>query len=286
MGLRLWLRFWLRLWLGLCWVNRTADHGLASDTLLGILGPSNPTPFEATMKTPPRLGTLALLLALAWPAARAADVVTDAMQAAYAPYRAALFRTNGKSQPEAMQAIEQARQAWAGVVERHARRPGPPYDRDADFARTLADVAAVYDKAARETEAGRLAEAHETLEQARDLLAALRQRNGVVVFSDPMNAYHAEMEQLLVDGPKLLEAPRGLAELTARAGALDYLARQLRAQAPASLRANAEFEALLKDVEASVQAVKAAALAGDAAALKAAIGKVKPSYSRLFLKFG
>ena len=35
------------------------------------------------------------------------------MQAAYAPYRAALFRTNSKAQAESEQAIAQARQAWA-----------------------------------------------------------------------------------------------------------------------------------------------------------------------------
>jgi hypothetical protein len=38
----------------------------------------------------------------------AADPFTDALQAAYAPYRAALFRTSGKSQPEAGQATIQA----------------------------------------------------------------------------------------------------------------------------------------------------------------------------------
>ena len=67
---------------------------------------------------------------------------------------------------------------------------------------------------------------------------------------------------------------------------LEYLAKQLRAQAPAALRQNAEFETLLKDVEGSVQAVKTAALNQDANALKAAMEKVKAPYSKLFLKFG
>lgn len=237
------------------------------------------------MKTSLRLAALALAAALALPAA-AGDAVTDAMQAAYAPYRAALFRTNGKSQPEAQQAIAQAQQAWKGISERFGSQPPAPYDRDPGFAASLAKVAAVYEKAAREIAAGQLPEAHETLEEARDVVAALRQRNGVVVFSDHMNAYHAEMEHLLNDGSKLLGAPQGLAQLTAQAGVLDYLARQLRAQAPAALQQSAEFDTLLKDVEASVQAVKQAALAQDVAALKAAITKVKVPYSKLFLKFG
>jgi hypothetical protein len=237
------------------------------------------------MKTLRRLSTLALAAAFTFPAF-AADVVTDAVQAAYGPYRAALFRTNGKSQSEAQQAIAQAQQAWKGVTERYAAKPLAPYDRDTDFAASLAKVSAVYDKAAAEIAAGKLPEAHETLEEARDLLAAMRQRNGVVVFSDHMNAYHAEMEHLLIEGPKMLAGPQGLGQLTAQAGVLEFLAKQLRAQAPAALRQDAEFETLLKDVEGSVQAVKAAALNQDAAALKAAMAKVKAPYSKLFLKFG
>lgn len=237
------------------------------------------------MKSSLRLTVLTLAAALSL-SAQAADAVTDAMQLAYAPYRAALFRTNGKSQAEAQQALAQARQAWAGVVERFAAKPPAPYDRDADFAATLGQVSAVYDKAAGEIDAGKLREAHETLEAARDLMAALRQRNGVVVFSDPMNAYHAEMEHLLVGGHPLLAGPQGLQMLAAKSGVLDYLARQLRAQAPAALLRNPEFDALLKDVEASVQNLKKAALDQDATAIKAAMSKLKPAYSRLFLKFG
>lgn len=237
------------------------------------------------MKTTPRLASLALALTLALPAA-AGDVVTDAMQAAYAPYRAALFRTNGKSQPEAEQAIRQAQQAWSGVRERFGRQVPAPYDRDAGFGATLDKVDAVYDKAAREIGAGRLPAAHETLEEARDLLAALRQRNGVVVFSDHMNAYHAEMEHLLIEGPKILATPQGLGPLIAQAGVLDYLATRLRTQAPAALLQDGEFDTLLKDVETSVQAVRKAALAQDAAALKEAVGRIKQPYSKLFLKFG
>lgn len=237
------------------------------------------------MTTLHRLSALALAAALSFPAF-AADVVTDAMQAAYGPYRAALFRTNGKSQPEAQKAIDQTQQAWKGVTDRFAAKPAAPYDRDAEFAATLAKVSAVYDKAAAEIGAGKLPEAHETLEQARDLMAAMRQRNGVVVLSDHMNAYHAEMEHLLIEGPKMLAGPQGLGQLTAQAGVLEYLAKQLRTQAPMALRQNAEFDTLLKDVEGSVQAVKNAALSQDAAALKAAMEKVKAPYSKLFLKFG
>ncbi len=214
--------------------------------------PSRAAHDTATIPTGPCVAT-----ALIAPA-NAADAVTDALQAAYAPYRTALFRTNSKALPESQQAIAQTQQAWKALTDRFAAAPLPPYDRDADFAPMLARVGAVYDKAAAEIGAGKLSEAHETLEAARDLQSALRRRNGVVVFSDHMNAYHAEIEHLLLDGPKVLEGPRGLQLLMAQAGALDYLARQMRIQAPPALAVNVEFEALLKAVESSVQAVQSA----------------------------
>ena len=101
-----------------------------------------------------------------------------------------------------------------------------------------------------------------------------------------MNAYHAAMEHFLTDGEKLLAAPNGLLELTAQAGALDYLAKRLQSEAPASLLQNEEFTGLLKAVEKSVADLKAALFAQDAGKAKAAIGKLKQPYSRMFIKFG
>ncbi len=227
--------------------------------------------------------TLAITISLS---AQAADVVTEAMQTAYAPYREALFRTNGKSQSEAQQAMAQAQQAWKDFAERFAAKPPAPYDRDAEFLGTVRRVAAVYDKAAGEISLAKLAQAHETLEAARDHLAALRQRNGVIVFSDYMNAYHAEMERLLIDRAQFQTEQHGLQLLIAQSGVLEYLARQLRLQAPAVLLQSAEFDSLLKDVEASAQNLKAAAIGQDVTAIKDAMTKVKVPYSRLFLKFG
>jgi hypothetical protein len=237
------------------------------------------------MKRLLKVGTLIFAAALGV-AAQAADLATEAMQAAYAPYRAALFRTNSNSQPEARQAIAQAQSAWKLVTGRFAGAPPAPYDRDALFGATLAKVSSVYDKAEKQIGAGELSAAHETLEEVRDLLAELRQRNGVVVFSDHMNAYHAEMEYALIEGPKILAAAHGIALLTAQAGVLEYLVRQLRAQAPAASRENAEFLSLLADVEGSVQALKKAAVSQDVAAVRGAIAKLKAPYSKLFLKFG
>lgn len=228
---------------------------------------------------------LLLALAAALPA-RAADVFTDAMQAAYAPYRTALFRTNGKDAVAAAEAVALGRRAWQDVQGRFAARPPAPYDRDPRVAETLAAVDTAFAQATADVAAGRLPEAHEALEAVRDRLGELRQRNQVVVYSDHVNAFHAEMEHLLTAAPGLLAQPQGLRPLLARAAVLAYLAGRLKAEAPADRSAQAEFGPALQAVLAATEALQATALADDAAAARAALAPIKPAFSRFFLRFG
>ncbi len=226
-----------------------------------------------------------LVAAAALPA-WAADAFTDAMQTAYVPYRTALFRTNGKDVALAVEATEQALRAWQALASRFAPQPPAPYTRDPQFAATLAQVTGVYERADQQVKAGRLAEAHETLEQVRDQLAELRRRNNVVVYGDHMNAYHAVMEHLLEDGAKADAGGPDAMQLMARVGTLEYLAGRLRAEAPDALRKDAEFNAQLQALDVSVAALRTAVLGRDPQKLREAIGKLKPAYSRMFLKYG
>jgi hypothetical protein len=229
---------------------------------------------------------LCTLVSTAALTAMASDPFTDAMQAAYVPYRMALFKTNSNSQTEAQQAITQAQDAWGKVKAQFGSKPPVPYDRDAAFGTALTQVADVYATAAQQIAANQLSAAHETLEKARDIMADVRHRNQVVVYSDHMNAYHAQMEYVLIDGSKLLTQPNGLAPLTADVGALSYLVKKLSTEAPAPYKSNPEFVDLLQAVTQSVADLQAALWAQNAAAAKAAMAKVKAPYSKLFLKFG
>lgn len=228
----------------------------------------------------------ACLLATTAVGAHAADAFTDAVAAAYAPYRSALFRTNSQAQAESEQAIAQARAAWDGVRQRFGTQAPAPYDRDAQFTQALQAVDSVYRKAADEIAARQLPQAHETLEAVRDLLAEQRRRNGVVVFSDHVNAYHAAMEHTLQSGPGLLAQGDGALQLMAQVGVLQHLAQQLRHQAPAALLAQPAFTELLDALDASVTGLRTATLRQDAAAMRAALGQLKAPFSRLFLRFG
>jgi hypothetical protein len=229
---------------------------------------------------------LIALLTLASLPARAADAATDAMQKAYAPFRLALFKTNMNLPADAQQALTQAQKAWAHVVARFGAKPPAPYDRDKTFADALAEVDKAYAQAALEVARKQLPQAHETLERVRDILSALRERNQVIVYSDHMNAYHAVMEQVLMQGPKMLSEANGPMQLALPVGALEYLAQKLRGAAPVEYATNPEFLSLVQAVDGSVQALKAALLAQNPTAAQEALGKLKPAYSKLFLKFG
>ncbi|HSO45582.1 MAG TPA: hypothetical protein VLQ47_08670 [Rhodoferax sp.] len=233
------------------------------------------------------LKAVSLALCLSFGAfAYAADPVTDLMQAANAPYRMALYKTNGKVVEEAQQAVLQAQQTWGKIATEFGAEPTAPYDRDPAFAASVAEVSKVYDQALLEVNAGQLSTAHNTLERVRDVMAGMRQRNNVVVFSDHMNAYHSQMEVIQVHGGETLAQPKGALLLTAQTGALSYLAKQLEVQAPAELKKNEEFNQLLKAVHQSVGNLEAALLNQDMAAAKEASGKLKGPYSKLFAKFG
>lgn len=232
-----------------------------------------------------RLIVLALLATLAT-AAHTHDPLTDAINAAYPAYRAALFRTNSQSQAESQQALQQARAGWQAVIERHGKTPPAPYDRDPQVLDTLNEVASVYQQADGQVQTGKLAEAHETLEAARDLIAELRRRNGVVTYSDHMNAYHAEMEHVLGESKTLDASPQRLLQLMARVGVLDYLVHKLRSEAPPKLAADPAFADALQGVEQSVGALRQAVLTQDLAKVRAALGQLKKPYSQMFLRFG
>lgn len=217
---------------------------------------------------------------------QAADPVTEALQSANAPYRMALFKTNSNSQSESLQALLQAQAAWDKLAQQFAAKVPAPYDRDDAFGASVAAVTKVYAKAVAETNAGDLKGAHNTLEEARDIMSELRKRNQVVVFSDHMNAYHEVMEHLMTGGVETLAKPQGMQMATLQVGALRYTAERLRTQASATLLQNAEFTALLQAVQQSVTQLEAAVLNQDSAAIKDAIGKLKGPYSKLFAKFG
>jgi hypothetical protein len=206
-----------------------------------------------------------------------------AMRGAYADYRAALFQTNANKPEAAVQAVDAFKQKWAALAAANTIAP-PQYADDPAYSETLAKVAAITDKAATEVAAGELPKAHETLEAIRFEVGGLHERNGIVGFSDRMNAYHAKMEDVLAKDYSGFDAA-GLGALREDAAVLAFLAADIEAHPPAEA-VDAAWQPLLDGMTDSVTALANAARSGDAAAAKTALGNLKVPYSKLFLKFG
>jgi hypothetical protein len=225
-------------------------------------------------------------LALAFAGSAHAGSVADfeiAMRAAYGDYRAALFETNANKPDAALQAVDTFKQKWSALAAANTVAP-PQYADDPAYAATLAKVASITETAAGEVAAGKLPEAHETLEAIRFEIGGLHERNGIVGFSDRMNAYHAKMEDVLAKDYGGFDAA-GLGALREDAAVLAFLAADIEAH-PAAEAADAAYGKLLDGMTDSVTALADAARTGDAAAAKSALDNLKVPYSKLFLKFG
>ncbi len=228
-----------------------------------------------------------LALTLAAGAAHAGDVAKfeSELRSAYAGYRKALFASNSGTAADTVAAVDHFSAQWAALmVEWRSARP-PQYADDPKWPETLAQVAAALDTAKKQAADGQLAAAHDTLEQVRAAFSALHARNGIIGFSDRMNAYHDQMEKMLALDPALYDK-KVAPEVVALAGVLDYLAADIEAHPAPEAATAPDYASALLAFRASVTAVLAAAEAGDPAAVKAAVAGLKPAYARFFRQFG
>ncbi|MCC2099332.1 MAG: hypothetical protein KDJ29_20750 [Hyphomicrobiales bacterium] len=200
---------------------------------------------------------------------------------AYGAYRAALFSTNTGDAQKSVAAIETFSSGWQGLAKKWASNPPPQYAEDASFSKDMQTISAIAAKALSEAKDGKLKISHVALERVREIVAGLRRRNGIVSYSDHVDAYHTQMEHML-------QARYGdnRNRLVADTDALAYLAGRLESHAPAAYRQDAGFKQALAAVKASVATLAKAAADGDANAIMAARKKLKKPYAKLFLRWG
>lgn len=207
------------------------------------------------------------------------------LAAAYAPYRAALFQTNQKDRAGTEKSLQAFAAQWTGLMAIYRKAPPPQYADDPKWPDTVTAIERTIDGAMAETAKGDLAKAHDVLEDIRVQLGDLRARNGVVVFSDRMDAYHEKMEETLAAKYNGFDAA-GLGAVRENAAVLVYLGEQLERHAPPAYRNDEAFKEGLAALVVSVKALQEAARAGDKPAVEKALKGLKPPYARVFVRFG
>ncbi|MGE3643488.1 MAG: hypothetical protein AB7F96_06515 [Beijerinckiaceae bacterium] len=200
---------------------------------------------------------------------------------AYAAYRSALFRSNTDDQKGSVAAITRFSAEWGKLAGKWSKTTPPQYADDKAFIGELKSVGDLSGKALAQAKAGDLKAAHLTLEAIRDILATQRKRNGLVAYSDHVNAYHSHMETML----KAAYA-NDRTRLIADTGVLTYLAGQLKAHAPEDYAKKPEFGEALSALEASVTAIQKAMDKGDMAAAVQAVKLLKKPYAMFFVRWG
>lgn len=203
---------------------------------------------------------------------------------AYSDYRVALFQSNAGHSAATDQALESFSEKWDVLSDAWSDDPPPQYSDDPQFDATIKSVGKIVSDAEMQLQDGDLARTHVILEAIRDELGALHLRNGLMRFSDRMNAYHAKLEEVL-QAKFAGQADGGLERMREDAAVLAYLARDI-ADHPAPESADPTYGPLVKALTKSVADFQSAARDGDLAAALAARKALKPAYAQLFLHFG
>lgn len=206
-----------------------------------------------------------------------------ALAGAYGPYKAALFQTNQKDREGTDKSLAAFEAQWAQLMKTYRTAPPPQYADDAGWAATVGAIDTLIASAKAETAKGDLVKAHDVLEGVREKLGDLRARNGVVIFSDRVDAYHEHMEHVL-NGK--YSGADGTVTLREDAAVLVHLAAQLERNAPAAMKGEAAFKDGLAAMVGAAKALQAAARGGDAEAIGKAMKALKPAYAKFFVRFG
>jgi hypothetical protein len=232
-----------------------------------------------------RLSLAVTFAALALPALAGPFSGSEAqLRKAYGAYRAALFLSNQGKGPETAEALEKFAGGWNALSAAWTADVPPQYADDAQLGQSFEAVKDAVSEAHAFVQDGMLPEAHEALEAVRDLIGDMHLRNGLIGFSDRMNAYHAAMEEVLATDYAAL-GDAGALRAAGDAAVLGHLAGEILAH-PAPEAADPAYAPLIEAFAASVAAFRAAAESGDVAAASAAQKALKLPYAKLFAKFG
>ncbi len=129
-----------------------------------------------------------------------------------------------------------------------------------------------------ETHDQMLAQAQQTLKDAREMAGDLRKWNGNSIFGVNLYAYHHEIKKLQHDAPTLFTQPQPMMLMMARVGKLEYIVEKLDSDAPFYLSSSIEFDKLISEAQASVATLRKAVLEGKSARVLEAIQKLKDPY--------
>jgi hypothetical protein len=210
---------------------------------------------------------LALFAALLWPTAARADATAaflgaflEASAEAYAPYRGAMSYLHTGNAGLAALALDAMAARWAALSDRFRNQPPAPFAADPAWRASLDAITGRIETARAQLEAGDAAGAAAALVPIRAALGNLRRRNGIVTFSDRIDAFSAAMATMWVyrREPPDLADPQTIAAIFDQARALLLALSDVAAEAPKEIAANPQFQRLIEGAFGSMGVIDGA----------------------------
>ncbi len=247
---------------------------------------------ETMLKSAPRrVRGMAAAALLCWSGLASAGELgafNDAVAAAYAHYRGAIFYARTGNLGVSAVELEGMAAKWRAVLDRFAAAPPDAFADDPAWGETLRGVGrriAVAGAAARRGDADATLGA---LAPIRRALAGLRRRNNVVVFSDCIDELQAAVDAIwgYRREPPDFTSAEALDRFKARLGVVAYMFRRCHARAPAAAAESAEFNRLFDSARDILGRLRRALNDADGARLIHTLRELRSLDRMLFLRFG
>ena len=238
---------------------------------------------------------LALFAALIWSATARADATAEfldefleASAEAYAPYRGAMSYMHTGNLGLAAFALDAMAARWTGLCDRFRNQPPATFAEDPAWRSSLDEITGRIETARARLEAGDAEGAEAALAPIRAALGALRRRNGIVTFSDRIDAFSAAMDKIWVHrrNPPDMTDPRTITALAEQARALRQAMAEVAADPPEKIAGDPQFQRLIEGSLESVATIDRAIEAHDQTLLIGALRELRSSERLLWMNFG
>jgi hypothetical protein len=247
---------------------------------------------ETMLKSAPcRVRGMAAAVLLCWPGLASAGELgafNDAVAAAYAHYRGAVFYARTGNLGVGAVELEQMAAKWRAVLDRFAAAPPDAFADDPAWGETLRRVGRRIADAGAAARRGDADATRAALAPIRPELAGLRRRNNVVVFSDCVDELQAAVDAIWSyrREPPDFTSAEALDRFKARLGVVAYMFRRCHARAPAAAAKSAEFNRLFESARDTLSRLRRALNDGDSKGLINTLRELRSLDQMLFLRFG
>ncbi len=212
----------------------------------------------------------------------------EAQADAYAHYREAAFYTRTGNITVAALALDEFIVKWSALVDRFAGSPPREYAGDEQWNAVLNEILERSRSGLEALDAGDAEAAAESINPVRDMLGELRRRNGVVTYSDHVDALTAAMDVMAGYRGEIreLDDPADVEKIGKQADVVEALFEKLEREAPPQVADDPEFKRMISGATESMERLRQGLKTGNARLFRIGAGELR-SYERImFLRYG